>query len=196
MNDTTIAFVCPWYGDDIPGGAERAVRELVQNLAKREISVHVLTTCARDFCNWEQYYEPGIDVARDEVCIHRFLQNKRNSHEFNRVNRLILGGQHISVWDETVFLENIIRSDELCRYIWRKRRNYVFVFTPYMFGTTYWCSQIVPARSFIIPCLHDDGFAAQLLLEVTWRVHRHDFAMVDNGDAITELVRLVHVMRR
>jgi len=48
-----IAFVIPWYGPDIPGGAERACKNLAENLSLRGVDVEILTTCARDFYSWE-----------------------------------------------------------------------------------------------------------------------------------------------
>lgn len=42
-----IAFVIPWYGEDMKGGAEMELREVSVHLAKAGIDVEILTTCAK-----------------------------------------------------------------------------------------------------------------------------------------------------
>jgi len=56
-----IAFVIPWYGD-IPGGAENECKRTVENLARRDVDVEVLTTCVKEFLSdWNtDYYKEGI----------------------------------------------------------------------------------------------------------------------------------------
>ena len=44
-----IAFVIPWYGEGIPGGAEMELREVAGHLQKAGVEVEVLTTCVKDF---------------------------------------------------------------------------------------------------------------------------------------------------
>ena len=49
-----IAFVVPWFGESIPGGAEAATRAILARLRDRGISVSVLTTCIRQFSDdWD-----------------------------------------------------------------------------------------------------------------------------------------------
>ena len=40
----TLAFVAPWYGPDIPGGAEAECRATAQALRNRGVPVEILTT--------------------------------------------------------------------------------------------------------------------------------------------------------
>ncbi len=51
----TLAFVIPWYGPGIAGGAEAECRATAGALAARGLSVEILTTCARDHAS------PGAD---------------------------------------------------------------------------------------------------------------------------------------
>ena len=44
-----IGFVTPWYGDYISGGAEAMLRDLTENLHRKNIPVEILTTCVKDF---------------------------------------------------------------------------------------------------------------------------------------------------
>jgi glycosyltransferase involved in cell wall biosynthesis len=159
MSDSKLqyAFVTPWFGPNLPGGAERAVRELVLNLCRREIHPIVLTTCARDFYHWDSSHPPGIDFTMG-IPVHRFQLDERNPAEFDRVNRWVLDGKPVSAWEESIFLDNVLNSRSLCRMLWKLRRSHVFVFTPYMFGTTFWGTKVVADRSFLFPCLHDEPY--------------------------------------
>lgn len=39
-----IAFVAPWYGDNIPGGAEAALRGITDHLFAAGMDIEILTT--------------------------------------------------------------------------------------------------------------------------------------------------------
>jgi len=81
-----IAFVVPWYGDKIPGGAETETRNIVKNLTKKEIEVEILTTCVEKFSSdWNKNYykegnyeESGIKInseVTNELIINIFIPN-------------------------------------------------------------------------------------------------------------------------
>jgi glycosyltransferase involved in cell wall biosynthesis len=53
----------------------------------------------------------------------------------------------------------MISSPALYDYIGQQQRQYLYVFIPYMFGTTCRGSMICPDRSVLIPCLHDERYA-------------------------------------
>lgn len=57
-----IAFVIPWYGENIPGGAETECRTTAENLQKAGIEVEILTTCVKEFLSdWNaNYHKEGI----------------------------------------------------------------------------------------------------------------------------------------
>ena len=44
-----IGFVIPWYGENIPGGAEMELREVATHLKEAGMEVEILTTCVKDF---------------------------------------------------------------------------------------------------------------------------------------------------
>src|SRR5205807_4079260 len=44
-----LAFVVPWFGAGIPGGAETACRLTAAKLREAGVPVEVLTTCIREF---------------------------------------------------------------------------------------------------------------------------------------------------
>jgi glycosyltransferase involved in cell wall biosynthesis len=54
----------------------------------------------------------------------------------------------------------VIWKDIFTEDIWDSYLEYdFFLFIPYMFGTTYYGSQIHPEKSILIPCLHDESYA-------------------------------------
>ena len=46
-----------------------------------------------------------------------------------------------------------------------KDEHSLFVFIPYLYGTTFFGSQIHPERTILIPCLHDEGYAKMSLVK-------------------------------
>jgi glycosyltransferase involved in cell wall biosynthesis len=61
--------------------------------------------------------------------------------------------------EKTWISEGII-SEDLFEFLENNRDNYdVFLFIPYLFGTTYWGAQIVQKKAVLIPCLHDEPYA-------------------------------------
>lgn len=56
-----IGFVTPWYGENISGGAEAALRDITGHLFAAGMEVEILSTCVKEFhSNWNcNYYKPG-----------------------------------------------------------------------------------------------------------------------------------------
>ena len=157
---TKIAFVTPWYGRDIPGGAEEAARSTAEHMQRAGMDVEVLTTCIKDFyADWgRNYHQPGQERVND-VMVRRFPVQKRNRQAFDQVNWRLANGLEISAEEEQVFLSEMIQAPTLLEYIRQHSQEYLFFFIPYMFATTYYGCQIAPERSIVIPCLHDEAYA-------------------------------------
>ena len=67
-----LSFVVPRYGPSIIGGAETAARLLAEHLVEQKRwEVSVLTSCARDFRSWENYFPRGDEVING-VRVRRF----------------------------------------------------------------------------------------------------------------------------
>jgi len=161
-----IAFICPWYGKDIPGGAEAECRRTVENLHQRGLAVEVWTTCVRDFeGDWSRnHYRVGEDQV-EGVPVKRFAVTRRDGELFQQLNQRILAGESLSREEEKLFLEHMINSPGLYQHLQRQGSQYLLVFIPYLFSTTYFGSRIHPERSLVIPCLHDEGYARLALLQ-------------------------------
>jgi glycosyltransferase involved in cell wall biosynthesis len=158
--DKTLAFVAPWYGENIPGGAEAACRSLAKTLAARGLNVEVLTTCVRDFrANWSENHHPPGTTTEAGVAVRRFPVRSRDTRRFDEINAVLMQGRSVSREEEQVFLAEMINSPALYDYMRRHCDRYVFLLIPYMFGTTYWGSRACPEHSVLIPCLHDEAYA-------------------------------------
>ncbi|MDE5582956.1 MAG: glycosyltransferase family 4 protein [Ruminococcus sp.] len=157
-----IGFVTPWYGDNISGGAEKMLRETAKNLHRKNIPVEILTTCARDFnSDWNKnFHRSGVTKNKNNIIIRRFKIKKRNTAEFDRINKKFMENIPVPIAEERIFLREMINSTDLYRYMNKYSYEYsLFVFIPYMFGTTYYGLRLFPEKSVLIPCLHDEPYA-------------------------------------
>lgn len=155
-----IAFVTPWYGRHIPGGAESEARRTIAHLRAAGYDVEVLTTCIRDFyAPWDKNHHPPGLQHEDGIPVRRFPVGQRNKAAFDAVNWQLMQGRRVSPADEQTYINEMFRCPELFAHIETRAADTLFFFIPYMFATTYFGSQIHPRRSAIIPCLHDEAYA-------------------------------------
>lgn len=155
-----IGIVTPWYGDNITGGAEKETRDLAKHLSAAGMNVEILTTCVESFSsNWNKdYHKPG-EYQEGGVFIRRFKSDKRDSAAFDAVNLKLMQGQCISREEQMIFINNAVNSQDLYQYMKQKQDDYqVFLFIPYMFGTTYYGCQVNLKKSVLIPCFHDESY--------------------------------------
>lgn len=159
MPDTPIAFVTPWYGD-ISGGMEAETRRTVQQLARAGCRVEVWTTCIRDFhADWSHnHHRPGVSVEHG-ITVRRFKVGGRDKAAFDAVNAELMRGRVVSAESAATYIHNLFTCPDLYAHIAARRDDYLFVFIPYMFPTTVFGAAVAPARSAVIPCLHDEAYA-------------------------------------
>ncbi len=155
----TLAFVTPWYGRGIAGGAEAECRATARALAGRGVPVEILTTCARDHASeWSDHHPEGV-TEEDGLPVRRFKVRPRDPERYLRLHwRLQLGGR-LTSFEEEDFVRASINSNDLHAYLATERDRYWYVFIPYCFGTTWEGALAAPDRSLLIPCLHDEPFA-------------------------------------
>jgi len=159
-----IIFVIPWYGKDATGGAEIQCKTLVEHLKKFGLNIEVYTTCSKQFQGkWKDDFKPG-KYLEDEIPVTRFRLDQRDTHLFNLINQKIISLQKISLQEEQDFFQNNINSKDLINEI-KKDSTSLFIFMPYLYGTTFFGSQIHPERSILIPCIHDEGYAKMNLVK-------------------------------
>ncbi|AJM91247.1 glycosyltransferase family 4 protein [Nitrosopumilus piranensis] len=159
-----IIFVIPWYGKDATGGAEIQCKTLAEHLRDSGLDVEVYTTCSKQFQGeWKDDLKPG-KYLENKIPVHRFRLDKRNKSLFDSINHKIISLQKISIQEEKDFFKNNINSKDLLNAI-KKDSTSLFIFIPYLYGTTFFGYQIHPDRSVLIPCIHDEGYAKMNLVK-------------------------------
>lgn len=159
----TITFVAPWYGPQVPGGAEFQCRRSAEELAARGVPVAVFATTAGGLgTDWDAPSFPAGDELVDGVPVRRFPTRRRDAAAFEAANRRILAGGRLSLAEEAVFVREIVGSDALEAAVAAERGRRLYLFTPYMFGTSYWGARAA-LRPYLIPCFHDEGYAYMAL---------------------------------
>ena len=156
-----IGFVAPWYGERIGGGAEAELRGLVHHLKNAGTDLEVLTTCAESFrSDWStDYHEPGL-TEEAGIPVRRFRVRKRDTERFDEINLKLMKGWKLTSAEEKTYCRESVNSPDLYAYMREHVDDYsLFVFIPYMFGTTYHGCQVCPEKSVLIPCLHDESYA-------------------------------------
>lgn len=160
-----IGFISPWFGENIAGGAETALRDITFHLQEKGIDLEILTTCAKENGgDWgENYYPERIEWVNG-VLVRRFsVEPIKNI--FSELNKKIIQREKISLEQESLFLENFINSDRLYTYIREHEDEYSqFVFLPYLFSTSYFGSAAAGKKAVLIPCFHEEGYAYMQLL--------------------------------
>lgn len=156
-----LGVVVPRYGPDVLGGAETFARDLAAHLPASEFAVKVLTTCARDLQTWRNEYPPG-ETRVDNVPVLRFAidHRRRDVRRYELLTGRINRGEPVSIQDQITWLEHSAHSPELYLHLANHGTEYdLFLFLPYLFGTTLYGSAVWPDKSVVCPCLHDEPYA-------------------------------------
>ncbi|KJR41561.1 hexosyltransferase, partial [Candidatus Magnetoovum chiemensis] len=176
-----LAFVIPWFGKELKGGAEQQVYQLSRRLAKRGHKVEILTTCCRSFLgDWSvNHLKAGTIIEDDGLTVRRFPVDRRKSIAFDELNermleigidKLKVGVSPVSLDDLAIFSKENINSAGLMRYLKNNRDKYrAFIFIPYLYGTTINGLDLVKDKAYIQPCLHDEVYAYLPSIEDTFR---------------------------
>lgn len=157
-----IAFVCPRFAEGgTVGGAETLLKNLAERAAAAGRQVAFLTTCAADHFTWANTLPPGVRQFAPNMTVQFFpVAEKRDLAEFLRAQDLICRGAAYTPADEQAWLANSVTSPALCAHLAEAGAVYDrIVIGPYLFGLTYFASQVRPRQTILLPCLHDESFA-------------------------------------
>lgn len=162
-----IAFVIPWYGDDIRGGAESECNQLAHLLAEKNLPVEVITTCVRQAAD-----DRGVNTLpeglRTEtgIPVRRFPVKKQNLARLIHANQKLYRNEPVTLEEERAYLEEDINSPEMYRYLRNNLDQYTcFIFLPYLYGITYFGSLQCGEKAVMMPCLHDEGYAHMRMMK-------------------------------
>lgn len=186
-----IAFVTPWFGENIPGGAEMALRGVTTHLHEAGVDIEILTTCVKEFASdWnENYYKPGEEIING-ILVKRFRVRKRNVKAFDKVNAKLINNILLNHEEELTFVNEMVNSTELYQYISNCKEEYtLFVFIPYMFGTTYFGVKECLEKAVLIPCFHDESY---LYLKSFKELYSKVAGMIFNAQPEYELANKVY----
>ncbi len=191
MSPETIAFVPLRYGDEVVGGAETLTRSLAEELKRRGRPVEILTTCALDPFTWADHYPPGEEYIRG-IKVTRFpvRGRMRTRRKVFKLDEKIYDGKKVSRKQQEYWIRNVTFSEGLYAYLEKHRQDYrCFIFTPYLFGTTYVGSSIVKDRALLIPCLHDEAYAR---IQIFREMMRSVKGILFNSEPEMELAKRIY----
>lgn len=159
------AFVTPRYGEEVIGGAEDLARRTAEELARRGHRVSALSTCALDHHTWTNHFPEGSSEING-VAVHRFAaRTGLGDPGLHRVLTALNEGRRLTEKEQRRWLDGVVMSDGLVAHLREEGERYShIIFLPYLFGTTYYGSGVMPDRSYIVPCLHDEPYAYQPLI--------------------------------
>jgi glycosyltransferase involved in cell wall biosynthesis len=152
-----LAVVVQRYGTDISGGAELHARYIAERLAKH-VTVHVLTTCARDYVTWRNELPPGADQVNG-IPVTRFpVTRPRDPRTFGRLSDRVFHRQH-SIHEELRWLDSEgPHSRDLIRHIRTIAATYdYFVFFSYRYYHAWHGARAVPERAVLVPTAERDA---------------------------------------
>jgi glycosyltransferase involved in cell wall biosynthesis len=155
----TLAFVVPWFGPGVSGGALTQCRDTARALAARGTRVEILTTCARDQASpWMDHHLEGPDEV-DGLTVRRFKVRPRDPERYGVYDWRLGAGGRLSPGEERTLVAHSINSHDLYAYLAAEQERYWYAFMPCRFGTTWEGVLAAPARSLLIPCLRDEPYA-------------------------------------
>jgi glycosyltransferase involved in cell wall biosynthesis len=154
-----ILFVVQRYGIDIDGGAELYCRWLAEHVAKTD-DVTVLTTTARDYTTWDNFYKPGKTVVNCVPVIRMPVAFSRRMSTFNDLTEKLLStkasDQQLTDW----IMAQGPWSPELFKYLEDNHDQYdLLVFMTYLYATSVIGTTVCPSKSLLIPTAHDEPVA-------------------------------------
>jgi len=171
-----VAFVVPWFGKGLGGGAEAACLGLVEACKEYcpEIDVEVFTTALKEFAvDWNQNVH--TEGLHDEhgIKVRRFIADPSDRTKFGPMNefRLVpkvvddlwVKGKRISPLtpeEEEQYQDYMVHSKSMYEFMDKNYFHYdYFFFIPYMFGPSFRGSKAVLGKAVIFPCLHDERYA-------------------------------------
>ncbi len=155
-----IAFVCPRFSEQgTVGGAETLLKGLADHAAAAGRRVTFLTTCAENHFTWENTRPAGRQRVGD-LDVYFFPVDPRDVESFLRVQDSISKRGDFGATDEDIWIRNSVNSTALYDHLHEHGGDYDRIIAgPYLFGLTYFAAQIHPAKTLLVPCLHDEPFA-------------------------------------
>jgi glycosyltransferase involved in cell wall biosynthesis len=151
-----LAFVIQRYGLEVHGGSEYHCRAWAERLARRH-HVEVLTTCARDYLTWADFYKPGTEELNN-VRVQRFrVDAPRDMNVFNAFSLTIFGQPHTEDQEIEWMRLGGPYSSALFDAIEQQQDDFdLFIFMTYLYCTTFFGMPRVRHKAAFVPTAHDE----------------------------------------
>jgi glycosyltransferase involved in cell wall biosynthesis len=188
-----IAFVIPWFGRTLLGGAEQHVFQVATRLARRGHRVEVLATCGKSFHDdWERNHFREGASEESGVTVRRFALRPRNRAAFETANAELLAlnerTKRVGISpapDATAraFVEENIHAPGLLDFLQRETGYAAVVFAPYLYGPTLLGVERAGDRAVLQPLLHDETYAYLPAVDAIFRRARR-ILFISEGEAM------------
>lgn len=154
-----IGVVPARFGEGMVGGAEIVLAEMGRRLTARGWDVEVLTTCALDHFGWENVLPAGESVEQG-LKVRRFPAVFEDDPERGWLNHAVATGQPLGLVEQQRWINAGMRSPEMYHHLLDHGEDYrALIYGPYVFWPAYAGSQLLPQKSVLWTCLHDEPAA-------------------------------------
>ncbi|MDD6655860.1 MAG: glycosyltransferase family 4 protein [Lachnospiraceae bacterium] len=195
MKKRKVAVVNQRYGLEVNGGSEYHAMILAQHLADF-CDVEIITTCAKDYDTWENYYEPGEDVVNG-IKVHRFpVLKQREQKRFQKCEKMRVYLPHLTYRMEQKWIdEQGPYAPDAITYIREHAEEYdVFIFVTYLYYLTVMGLKEVAQKSILIPTAHDEPFLKMKHYKELFQAPRgYFFNTIEERDMIYRKFHTEHI---
>ncbi len=153
-----VAFVVQRCGLEVNGGAETLCLKIAERMSNYW-HVEILTTCALDYMNWQDYYSPGVAEVSGVKVRHFRVAKQRDIEAFNRLSEKIYPRlKEASIEEQEAWmLAQGPCSLDLIAYVKQHKHEYdAFIFFTYLYATTYFILPLVAEKAYLAPLAHDE----------------------------------------
>lgn len=180
MEKKRLALVNQRYGTEVNGGSEYYTRMLAQRLAPF-YDIEVITTCAKDYDTWENFYEPG-ECTVDGIKVRRFpVKKTRKQMGFLWLNRIRHYMPPVGRMIEQQWVAAQGPYSPACvEYLKNCTGKYdCFIFVTYLYYLTVHGMKAADGRKILIPTAHDEEY-------IYMNIYRDMFCEADGIIYLTE----------
>ncbi|VAX22811.1 hypothetical protein MNBD_NITROSPINAE01-1763 [hydrothermal vent metagenome] len=154
-----FGVVVPRYEKQSGGGAENHAGALAKSLITAGHNAEIITTQTDSMNDWNNNLPCGLSND-DDLPVRRFPLKNLDPTKHHMIGHKINMDRELSWSEETEWMRNSVRSQAMELYLAENSNDYDFLFfIPYLYGTTFWGSQVAPEKSFLVPCYHDEPLA-------------------------------------
>jgi glycosyltransferase involved in cell wall biosynthesis len=181
-----LAFVIQRYGLEVNGGAEMHCRWLAERLAQRH-QVEVFTTCALDYLEWKNHYQPGSSTVNG-LAVHRYpVRKKRVAREFASLCNVVYYETHTREEEEAWVRSNGPYAPALVKAVGAARERFdFFLFYCFRYYQSYYGLPRVADRAILVPTAEEDPAVGLSIFKTFFRSPRGIVYLTPEEQALVE----------